>query len=44
MEHMLAEKNWFFSAAVHPETHMVYARVNLGDPDLWSKTIFPSRK
>lgn len=41
IEHMLAEKNWYFSAAVHPETHMIYARVNLGDPGLWSKTTFP---
>lgn len=41
IEHMLAEKNWYFSTAVHPETHMIYARVNLGDADLWSKTIFP---
>ena len=41
IEHMLAEKNWYFSTAVHPETHMIYARVNLGDADLWRKTIFP---
>jgi hypothetical protein len=38
-EHMLAEKNWYFSTAVHPETHMIYARVNLGEPGLWSKII-----
>jgi hypothetical protein len=41
IEHMLAEKNWYFSTAVHPETHMIYARVNLGDAGLWSKTVFP---
>src|SRR5437773_2474388 len=41
IQHMLAEKNWYFSTAVHPETHMIYARVNLGEPGLWSKTVFP---
>lgn len=39
---MLREKDWFFDRAVHPETHLIYSRVNLEDPDLWRKIQFPS--
>lgn len=41
VERMLAETKWYFRAAVHPETHLIYARVNLGDSDLWRKALFP---
>jgi hypothetical protein len=34
---MIQAKNWFFDRAVHPETHLIYSRVNLEDPDLWQR-------
>lgn len=39
---MIAAKNWFFDRAVHPETHLLYSRVDLEDPNLWKKVRFPS--
>lgn len=38
---MLAAKDWYFDRAVHPETHLIYARVNLDDPHRWKNTVFP---
>lgn len=38
----IAAKNWFFERAVHPETKLIYSRVDLNDPDLWRKVRFVS--
>ena len=38
---MLELKNRYFEAAVHPETHLIYGRVNLEDPDHWKRIVFP---
>jgi hypothetical protein len=36
----ISAKNWFFERAVHPETKLIYSRVNLDDPDLWKNASF----
>lgn len=41
VKQMLAAKDWFFDRAVHPETHLIYARVNLDDPGRWKNIAFP---
>jgi hypothetical protein len=38
---MIALKNRFFEAAVHPQTHLIYGRVDLEDPPHWKKVVFP---
>jgi len=42
MSEMLALKDRFFATAVHPETHLIYGRVNLDDPDHWKNVVFAS--
>jgi hypothetical protein len=42
LQKMLDLKNQFFERAVHPETHLIYGRIDLQDPDRWKKTIFPT--
>lgn len=40
IEEAIAAKNWFYERAVHPETKLIYSRVNLGDPQLWKHVRF----
>jgi hypothetical protein len=42
IEKMIAEKNWFFDRAVHPETRLIYSRVNLEQPEWWKKATWPA--
>src|SRR5687768_17352692 len=36
----IAAKNWFFQRAVHPESKLIYSRVNLDDAQLWKNVRF----
>jgi hypothetical protein len=38
---MLAAKDRFFAAAVHPETHLIYSRVDLTNGPPWAHVVFP---
>jgi len=39
---MIASQNVISERAIHPDTHLIYGKVNLEDPQWWQNTVFPS--
>ena len=39
---MIESQNFIAERAVHPDTNLIYGRVNLADPECWQNTVFPS--
>jgi hypothetical protein len=39
---MLAAQRFILERAIHPQTHLVYGKIDLTDPRRWHNTVFPS--
>ena len=39
---MIESQNFISARAIHPDTHLIYGKVNLADPQWWKNTVFPS--
>jgi len=39
---MIKTQNFIAERAVHPDTHLIYGRINLEDQQWWKNTVFPS--
>jgi hypothetical protein len=39
---IVASQNFIADRAIHPETKLIYGRIDLEDPERWKNTIFPS--
>jgi hypothetical protein len=41
-QQMLVSQNFIATRAIHPETKLIYGRIDLEDPEWWKNTVFPS--
>ena len=39
---MIESQNFISERAIHPDTHLIYGKVDLEDPQWWKNTVFPS--